>query len=424
MATNAPVIDQFERALDGWAEHPEKIVKKIGSFWNHLGLVYAWGMAHKRYDLSIKVAEAVQRAEGSDWTDYEKMELAFAYKAVHRWQDALRVFETWTNQPVHLGGGGPWGPAFSVVLSGKETAECRKQLGLSAVENPLEFDFGKPVMCLHAGGDDRLSQMLLTKFGAFAADADGLWLAIGGKLMRLDFCLRTNGVVTLPIPVTMPITCLCLASSQIWIGTGGAGLVGYDPASHQCIQLTEKDGLLLDFISSLHVAGDVLWIGFGQESSGGLGKLDLGTRRATSFMPSLAEGQAEPGKAPRSPVVSLASGAPGDVWFVAHFALGRYCSPADQWEAFPDLQYAATVASAGDKLFVGMGPFGIRHGREPKGLGVKTLLLKDKQWKTFPAITSLPSEEVTTLTVDGPNLWLGGKGYIALVDPATDQSLA
>ena len=427
--TNAPVIAEFERALDGWAEHPEKVPRKIASFWNHIDEVYRWSQEHRLYGLGAKVAEAKQRAQGPDpaapmdYQDFEKMELAFGYKAAHRWQDALRVFESYTNQPLVMGGRGPWGPAFTVLLTSKESAECRKQLGLPVVENPLEFDFGKPVLCLHAGGDTSLSQMLLTKFGAFATDANGLWVGIGGKLLQLDFSLRTNLVVPLPIPATTPITCLCPAPSQIWIGTGGAGLVRYDRASHQCTQLTEKDGLLMGFISALDLAGDVLWIGYGQESSGGLGKIDLLTRRATSFTPSLVAGPAGASKAPRLPVVSLAAGPAGDVWFVARFALGRYRSGTDHWETFPDLQPAAALASTDDKLFVGKGPCGMVRTDQPKGLGVNILALKEGLWKTFPAITGLPQEEVTTLTLDGPNVWVGGKGYVALVDPIQDKLL-
>jgi len=54
---------------------------------------------------------------------------------------------------------------------------------------------------------------------------------------------------------------------------------------------------------------------------------------------------------------------------------------------------------------------------------VRTLALREGQWKTFPAITGLPSEQVTALTVDGRNLWVGGKAYVALVDPAQDEVL-
>ena len=424
--TNAPVVAEFANALDEWAAHPEKVPNRIGTFWNHIDIVYRWGQEHKFSALSTRIVEAKQRANGAKpggenvGDDEDKMQLAFTYKASHRWQDALKVFESYTNQPVAMGGSGPWGPAFSVILPSREAAECRKQLGLPVVQDPREFDLGKSVLCLHGSGG---SDLRLTKFGSFATAPDGLWIGIGGKLLQWDFNLKTNLVIALPVSSYTPITSICLTPTEIWIGTGGDGLVGYDLASHQCLHLTEKEGLLMGFISSLHLAGGTLWIGYGQQSDGGLGKLDLRTHRATSFTPSLTAGQSNGTKPPRVPVVSLASGAADDVWYAAGFDVGRYRSRDDQWDIAPDLQRAATLASVPDKLFVGTGPYGYFHSGQPTGLGLRTFSFKDEQWKTFPAITGLPSEHVTTLTVDGHNLWVGGKAYVALVDPVQAKIL-
>jgi hypothetical protein len=43
------------------------------------------------------------------------------------------------------------------------------------------------------------------------------------------------------------------------------------------------------------------------------------------------------------------------------------------------------------------------------------------QWKGLKAATELPSGAVSTLTLDGNNLWVGGMGYIALVDLGQDK---
>ena len=59
---------------------------------------------------------------------------------------------------------------------------------------------------------------------------------------------------------------------------------------------------------------------------------------------------------------------------------------------------------------------------QPAGLGLSTLSLKGGQWKSFPTSADLPTG-VTALAVDGPNLWVGGKAYLALVDPAHDKVL-
>jgi hypothetical protein len=51
------------------------------------------------------------------------------------------------------------------------------------------------------------------------------------------------------------------------------------------------------------------------------------------------------------------------------------------------------------------------------------LNFKDGQWRSFKEAEGLPPGAVTTLTLDGPNLWVGGMGYIALVNPVQDKVL-
>jgi len=426
--TNAPVIAEFEQALNGWVEHPEKLPKRITSFWNHIDSVYRWSQKHKMAALSAKILDAKLRASGTKpggapvGNDEDKMRLAYGYKAAGRWQDALKIFDSYARQPIQMGGSGPWGRAFTVVLPGREAAECRKQLGLPPVQDPREFDLGKPLLCLHAGGHASELEQSLTSVGAFAVVTDGLWIGLGGKLLRLDFNLQTNRVVALPIDADVPITCVCLTPSEIWIGTHGAGLIGCDLASHQCVQLTEKEGLLMSFISSLHPAGDTLWIGYGGQSGGGLGKLDLRTRRVTSFTPSLGGNQLDGEKPPRVPVRAMASGVEDDIWLIAQYGLRRYRSRTGQWEAVPGFTSTDTLARGADDLFVGMGYQGGLIIGQPAGLGLNTLSLKGAQWKSFPKSADLPTG-VTALTVDGANLWVGGKAYLALVDPARDKVL-
>ena len=208
---------------------PEKLPKRITSFWNHIDSVYRWSQKHKMAALSAKILDAKLRANGTKpggapvGEDEDKMRLAYGYKAAGRWQDALKIFDSYARQPIQMGGSGPWGRAFTVILPGREAAECRKQLGLPPVQDPREFDLGKPVLCLHAGGHASELERSLTSVGAFAAATDGLWIGLGGKLLRLDFNLKTNLVVALPIDADVPITCVCLTPSEIWIGTHGAG---------------------------------------------------------------------------------------------------------------------------------------------------------------------------------------------------------
>ena len=424
--TNAQVITEFEQALEEWVAHPDKVQKRVTPLWSHVNVVYRWSEQHQLPALGAKVLEARARLQGGKAAgdlagdDQDKMRRAFGYQAAGRWQDALKVFESYTNHPVRMGGSGPWGPAFTVVLTGRQATECRKQLGLPAVQDPREFDLGKPLLCVHGPRSARQYEVLFDRMGTFAADNEGLWLGFAGKLLRLDFDLHTNLVIALPIDEETPITCLWATSDRIWIGTHGEGLIECDPVKHQCIHMTEKEGLLMDFISCLQAAGETLWIGYNNRSGGGLGKLDLKTRHATSFMPSLADqGRLKP---PRSPIVSLAVGTEDDVWFVTGSDVRRYRSRVEEWETPLGLSRAGAVSCVADNLSVGMGHYGTYSSPNRDGLGLRTRSVKAGVWKVFPEIAELPTS-VLTLAPDGPFVWVGGEAYLALVDPVQDKVL-
>jgi hypothetical protein len=51
------------------------------------------------------------------------------------------------------------------------------------------------------------------------------------------------------------------------------------------------------------------------------------------------------------------------------------------------------------------------------GLGVSILNLRDGAWRSLPAAEGLPRANATAVTVAGKDVWIGGLGYIALLDP-------
>ena len=137
-------------------------------------------------------------------------------------------------------------------------------------------------------------------------------------------------------------------------------------------------------------------------------------------MPSL-EGNPRGGMAPpRVPVQAVSVGVEDDVWLVAQYALLRYRSRGGQWDPVSDFGHSSTLGRCGDHLYVGMGSGGSFRRGEPASIGLRTLSLKDGQWKPFPVVPTLPTG-VTSLTVDGANVWIGGEAYLALVDPAQDK---
>jgi hypothetical protein len=464
--SNAPIIAEFERTLEWCVEHPDKIPQKGTTFWSHIrSIVYDWALKHQRSDLAAKVLESISRAalvdsraRSSFGDDDDYMTLAFAYVAAERWKDALTVFESFTNHPIEMGSGGPWGRAFTVVLPNKQAAKCRQKLGLPVVIDTREFDLGEP--CLHPHSEKTYYDRL-----TFLTASDGLWIGLNDHVMRVDFNLQTNIITRLPPSGSAPVSTLCIGASNVWIGTAGGGLFELDKFTHKIQRFTEKEGMLMNDISGLHLAGDTLWIGYGNDSAGGLGRLDLNTRRFVSFSASLSSRAGETGP-PRAKVSEIQARPAGDVWFRAHSALFRYRPTENIWEAQPNQKSAWAVGHAMDDerlieaLSIGQVELTLepKTGRNaPTNVAAKTtrVRLSDEESARFQAtlktngsglrVSGLSSGTLphlgelevrtfrdgqrrrlldgeklpgpaTALALQGSQLWVGGQGFVALVD--------
>jgi hypothetical protein len=56
-------------------------------------------------------------------------------------------------------------------------------------------------------------------------------------------------------------------------------------------------------------------------------------------------------------------------------------------------------------------------------LGVSVLSLPNEKWTHLSSENGLPQESVTAITVNGRQVWIGGFGFIALLDPAYQRVL-
>jgi len=457
--TNTPLFAEFEGMLDHCIEHPDQVLNPLQLWYKIRWSVYDWCLEKTNYALAIKLIEGEKRVAAGgkvaslDFDDMENIKLAYAYLAAQQWQNALEIFESFTNRPVKATGGGPWGEAFQPILTDKLAAYCHKQLGTAITRDGRKFDLGKPVLCLCSPS-------------TFVADDNGLWVGIGGQLLHLDFELRTNVAVTLPIGGLVPITALCLNSSSIWIGTRGAGLIEFDKASRQCHRLTEADGLMMNDVASLELYGDLLWIGYGGTTGGGLGQLDLRSRKTISFMPALkTDGVANAGEAPREEVKKIVAASDDVLRLSVSGAVRQLHVATEVWEtlAKANCEWVTCFASDSEYLVEGGGigliEIGIqdlprrnaptndlhktnmvvslpelKHLEEnlrtngshryvwstssgnirPKGtLAIQNL--HDHHWQILEDTDGLPNPP-STLTLDGNDLWVGGEGAIALVD--------
>ncbi|PWU16767.1 MAG: hypothetical protein C5B50_12750 [Verrucomicrobia bacterium] len=423
--TNAPIIREFERSLNECAEHPDSTPEARFYFTLIGSPVRYWAQEHKLYGLLAKSLEAVDRAASKKKAfpldSDQKMALAYAYMAAESWTNALRAFETFSNRPVEVGNGGPYGEAFTVIFTADQTALCRQKMGLPTIPDPRRFRLNDACLCLHVPS-------------AFVADADGLWVGMPNRLMHLDFGLQTNLLVQFPEESWAPVTSLCVSSSNIWISTEGAGLIELDRSTKRSRRISEADGLLMDSITAVALGNQVLWIGYGSGPKGGLGMIDLANRKVTNFTRSLF-GQ-DSGTALGSHAGTDESGNPTsglvgtvfpvrdeDVWFGGMYrGLHRYRIQGKAWDDFPDAGPCSSFILDGDRLFVGqsLDPIGYLPNR-PAVLGVTIYNLSDQKWQVVSATEGLPHVMVTALALDGSDLWVGGTGFLAAVDLRSSQ---
>jgi Curli production assembly/transport component CsgG len=420
--TNSPVIAEFERTLEWSRDHAETVPKADrDDYFGNLYSAYEWSWTNKLYRLTTKIAEVMVRLKEVDSSqavdDETRMKLAYAYRGEGRWKEALAVYESYSNRPVYLGNSGPWGPAFSVLRTSYSANLCRKNLGIPEVHEEGQFEFEDTgwCFCTPAGAVDGL-QRFNEPNGTFAVSDNAIWLAHDGQLIVVGPDMRTNFVVRLPMDPSTPISSISLGSSWVWVGTQGAGLMEVDKASRECRQLTQKDGLMMDFIASLLHACDSLWIGYGRQASGGLGRMELASHRITSLARSLNwPSERDKMPPPQDHVSALAAGADGDVWMVAGRGLKWYKSQQNVWDGEPRLKQLTGMAANGRELIVAKYEDAFREGRS--GLGIRILDLTNGQWREIPALPGIPSMQADAIALDGPNIWVAGMGYVALVDP-------
>ncbi len=208
--TNAPVIAEFRKSLAACTEHPENVLGGAYYFEELMGVPYDWCLRKQLPSFAVELVEAKRQASlrrsEIGFNEQDKVRLAFAYIQLECWQDAMAIFEALGDINIHMHASGPWG--YELFRPALQAALCRKKLGLPQQAKTGLAALGDQCLCLHTPS-------------AFAASSDGLWVAIGGKLLQLGFNLRTNKIVILPIPPYAEISVLCLGPDHLWVGTDG-----------------------------------------------------------------------------------------------------------------------------------------------------------------------------------------------------------
>ena len=424
--TNTPLLAEVEQNLDWQIAHPQEVYQ--GNDLERQSSLYRWCMEKGCFALALKSFERNRLVAGGGLLqpldDKSKIELAYADMGLSRWKEALELFECFSNRPVVITENGPWGPGLCPIRTAYASAYCRKQAGLPVVRDPREFDLGRPVLIFDTPA-------------ALVADTDGFWVGMDGKLLQLGFDLKTNLVVDLPGNVSARVSTICCTASNLWIATTGNGLIEFDKQSHLCRQFTVADGLMMNGIASLSMVDGTLWIGYGymtivegveygQSTAGGLGRLNLATGKFSSFTPSMADAlprTRDSAGPPRDDIRAITSRSAEEVWFLTEAEqLHRYESEENKWTSIPDAGDGVCLAADGGQLFVGTYHFPYGETKATTGpLGVHMLNFKTGQWRSFTNVDYLMPGVVSTLTLEGDKLWVGGVGYIALIDPWHDR---
>ncbi|MDB6109004.1 MAG: hypothetical protein JWR69_754, partial [Pedosphaera sp.] len=240
----------------------------------------------ERYDLAETAAVILEKLDDrlaeAAIVNRRHAYLAYCHQEQGQWGKAAEEFEALGDCKLVFGLPGPWGKA-PFAFNAKEAAlACRQHFGGSPLTHlresdpvkadPLKIVLQKPILTLG-------------KSIVFACDGETVWLADGMVLFSYNQREARLDGIDLPESVQRNITCICVGEDKVWFGTAGSGLIELDKASKNV--LVHQDNLLLPNITALHLTDQRLWIGYGREHAGGVGYLDLTSKKIYGLTPEL-----------------------------------------------------------------------------------------------------------------------------------------
>jgi hypothetical protein len=453
--TNAAIIKDFSDSLAHYTQHPEELPSTGDYFQLIAGPLNYWSRDNKLFGLMAQLFESCQTVAGMGYIDplddEKTMTLGYAYMGAGQWQKALALFDSYSNRPVYLGNGGLWGPAFSEVLTSEQAALCRQKLGLPPKRDPRELKLDPQHLSLNAL--------------AFTCDNSGLWVAAQGQLFRLNFDFETNFALTIPLRSFSRATTICAGVSNLWIGTGGSGIVEFDKSTREFRQFTEADGLFMNSISCLHLDGQTLWIGYGSQRGGGIGRMDIKSHAVTSFSPSPAQVGKAVCQPPGAGIESIFTSSNGDPWVKAGGSIYHDSLGDNSWEIISTSGSPGSILVNQDHLLASLSStfsgwkvrlqniptdgqeliatniivsneeltplyrkFNTNHTqkvidqRDWRSVvnTLRTYSLSAKHWETNLQFEALPHSP-STFNYSGNTVWAGGEGFIAAIDATTGK---
>jgi hypothetical protein len=316
--------------------------------------------------------------------------------------------------------------------------QCRAKAGLPAHHDPMRFELGDiPYVNFSREG-------LIRNF-SFEAKGEDLWVATYNQLKLF----RGAGPFTAENPIKTyefqrttqsSNTCICVSPDFIWMGTADDGLLELDRKSGACRRITMKDGLYFNGITCLCLQGRTLWIAYKNDQTGAVGTLDLNNRRFSTFTPDLSPGAGTNSqssyeqsklddirKAPQHPSKGMVEANSGEMWFaVIDKGIQRYRSSDASWDTVRiteaeeplSMKYISTIAAdvLHGQLLVPIRerlPF---YCEKSVTGGLFIHNYRHNNDRIMRIYQGLPSNDLTAVAVDGRIAWLGGRGFVAILD--------
>jgi hypothetical protein len=282
---------------------------------------------------------------------------------------------------------------------------------------PLPFELGKPVLTL--GYPIK-----------FACDGHQIWLVDGFSPFVYEKSTGRLDEIEWPESIERNVTAIRAGKSKVWWATEGSGLVELDKQTRHCRVYTEKDGLLLPNIRALDLTDDRLWMAFGKFDVGGIGYLHLKSNNFIGFTPQLDPGTLQRPSPnglqlnngfgpPRDFIVGLSQTSSNDLWFASeHEGLEYYSFEKKNWFKYGGLKH--TDCMVGNARYIVAGGASDLGGVAiymPPYAGWSDVQIRKWLKPERLAPNFLPHQIVVlSLAIDGDRLWVGGLGFLALVD--------
>jgi hypothetical protein len=419
LAESYAALNQWQKTLDIYNTLPDASAQEKNECSRHLGL----GLE----------SETIPDSAWKDQHDADKVRMAYDCIGRQQWLTAAAILDSIGHRTVRMFYAGAWGYAFAPVLPAVVADECRANAGKPALKDPMRFELGDtPYVHFMRDGP---------RYFSFETEGDDVWIGIYSQIKRF----HGPGPFAASEPVELhefqrstksPATSICLSPNFIWVGTFDDGLFELDRNTGDVHHITMNDGLLLNGISGLYLQGQTLWIAYQNRDNGAVGTLDLQTHKFSALTPNLRpeagansqpyydQNQLDRGdQPPQLPISCMTEAAPGEMWFsVVEKGLQSYRNSDGRWrtimDTFANSTYLSGVAAdqAHGQVLVAAREKIVLDAEKSRTGGLVIYDYRQHRHACLQIYQGLPSNDLTAVATDGRVAWIGGRGFVAVVD--------